>query len=83
VFLIADLEERARRRLIQTGTEEPDPETIRSEAERIQTRDAIDSTREASPLARPEGAMDLDTTDLTFEEQVDAIVQRVKELTTP
>ena len=82
VFLIADLEERARRRLIQMGTTDPGSEAVKSEAERIRTRDTIDSSREASPLARPEGALELDTTDLTFEEQVDAIVQRVKELTT-
>lgn len=82
VFLVADLEERARRRLIQMGTVEPSPEAVLAEAERIRRRDVVDSSREASPLARPEGALELDTTDLSFDEQVEAIVRAVKELTT-
>jgi cytidylate kinase len=83
VFLVADLTERARRRLLQEGVVEPGPEAIQEEMERIQARDALDSSREASPLVRPAGAFELDTTDMSFEEQVDAIVRRVKELTTP
>lgn len=83
VFLVADLAERARRRLLQEGVVEPGHEAIQEEMGRIQARDALDSSREASPLVRPEGALELDTTDLSFEEQVDAIVRRVKELTTP
>ncbi len=82
VFLVADLEERARRRLLQQGEVDPGSESVREEAERIRHRDALDSSREASPLVRPAGALELDTTNLSFDEQVDAIVHRVKELTT-
>ena len=77
VFLVADLEERARRRLIQDGNSNPTPDAVTSEAIKIEDRDRIDSEREHSPLVRPRGAIDLDTTDLDFEAQVTAIVERV------
>ncbi len=37
-------------------------------------RDAIDSTRAIAPLKKAEGAIEIDTTHLTLEEQVDEIV---------
>jgi 3-phosphoshikimate 1-carboxyvinyltransferase len=81
VFLVADLEERARRRLIQDGDRHPSPESVAAEARRIDERDRLDSERKASPLRRPEGAVELDTTHLDFEEQVEAILQHVNNLT--
>ena len=81
VFLVADLNERARRRLLQAGATDPTPAEVDAEAARIRTRDELDSSREASPLIRPEGAKDLDTTNLSFDEQVEAIVAMVEELT--
>ena len=80
VFLVADLGERARRRLLQSGTEPADA-TLAAEAEAIARRDEQDSEREASPLRRPEGAVEIDTTGLAFDEQVDAIVRLVEWLT--
>jgi 3-phosphoshikimate 1-carboxyvinyltransferase len=81
VFLVADLEERARRRLIQDGGVDPSARSVSAEAARIRERDRVDSDREHSPLSRPEGAMEVDTTHLDFEEQVDAILRRVEDLT--
>jgi cytidylate kinase len=49
----------------------------------IESRDRIDSARDISPLRRPEGAMEIDTTTLSFEEQVSTIVERVRRLTLP
>ena len=80
VFLTASLEERARRRLLQEDRD-ADPEAVSEEALRIQARDARDSGRTVSPLRRPDGALVLDTTDLTFEEQVDRIARAVEGLT--
>jgi len=80
VFLTASLEERARRRLLQEDRD-ADPEAVSEEALRIQARDARDSGRTVSPLRRPDGALVLDTTDLTFEEQVDRIVRAAEGLT--
>ena len=81
VFLVADLEERARRRLLQGGVAPGDRDTVAAEAEAIARRDEQDSRREISPLKKPEGAVEIDTTGLAFEEQVEAIVELVRRLT--
>jgi len=78
VFLVADLRERARRRLLEQGGPDPTPDEIESEAGRIAERDRLDSQREISPLRRPDDAVDLDTTALSFEEQVRAVVRLVE-----
>lgn len=80
VFLVAELEERARRRLLEREGDEPTPEDVAEEAEAIAARDRRDSGRDISPLRRPDDAFVLDTTDLSFEEQVDAVVQRARAL---
>jgi len=81
VFLVADLQERARRRLAEQGREDPDDEEVRQEAERLEDRDRRDSERAISPLRRPPDAWELDTTGLSFQEQVEAVVRRVSQLT--
>jgi cytidylate kinase len=43
---------------------------------RLERRDHLDSTREASPLGQADDAELLDTTGLTVEQVVDAIVAR-------
>ncbi|MBN1165422.1 MAG: (d)CMP kinase, partial [Candidatus Krumholzibacteriota bacterium] len=77
VFLVADLETRAARRKSQLRAMniEQDIDEIR---ENIQRRDEIDSSRENSPLLRPPGAMVVDTSSLTIEEQVDLIEDKVR-----
>jgi cytidylate kinase len=67
VFLVADLEERARRRLLQDGSGSDDPSAVAAEAAAIARRDAQDSERDISPLREPEGALVIDTTGLSFE----------------
>ncbi len=81
VFLVAGLEARARRRLLQDVGGAPSAEEITAEAGRIEQRDRTDSDRELSPLRRPQDAFDVDTTTLSFEEQVGLILKRVKDLT--
>ena len=68
VFLTADPRERAVRRAKEIGA---DPDEVLKD---VQARDERDSTREASPLVRADGAEELDTTGLTIEEVVDKIV---------
>lgn len=80
VFLTADLKERARRRLREQGLTDPSTAQLSHEAARIQLRDQEDSQRKLSPLRQPEGALELDTTRLTFEQQVEAILERVHEV---
>ncbi|RMH22574.1 MAG: cytidylate kinase, partial [Gemmatimonadetes bacterium] len=77
VFLVADLEERARRRLRQDGVADPDEAAVRAEAARIRERDRVDSEREHSPLRRPDGALEVDTTGLDFEAQVQRVLEAV------
>ncbi|MDH5760177.1 MAG: 3-phosphoshikimate 1-carboxyvinyltransferase [Gemmatimonadota bacterium] len=81
VFLVADLQERARRRLLEREGREPTESELSGEVRAIAERDRRDSDRTHSPLVRPAGALDLDTTALSFQEQVDRVVQRVRELT--
>jgi cytidylate kinase len=74
VFLVADLHERARRRLLERTGNEPGQEAVAREADAIAARDRRDSQRAHSPLRRPQDAVELDTTSLSFDEQVQAIV---------
>jgi cytidylate kinase len=70
VFLLADPEERARRRARQSGREE-EIDRIR---EAISRRDRQDSEREASPLKPAPDAVVLDTTALDLEEVVSRVL---------
>ncbi|KAG9061715.1 hypothetical protein KI688_006864 [Linnemannia hyalina] len=79
IFLVADSRVRAERRLqelAKSGSKEEgsDVETVQKDLER---RDELDRTREASPLRKADDAVELDTSHLTIEGQVDAIVQEV------
>ncbi|KAG0269154.1 hypothetical protein BGZ95_002177 [Linnemannia exigua] len=79
IFLVADSRVRAERRLQElaksTGGEEVlDVETVQKDLER---RDELDRTRKVSPLKKAADAVELDTSQLTIEGQVDAIVQEV------
>jgi CMP/dCMP kinase len=70
VFLLADPEERARRRARQSGRE-GELDRIR---EAISRRDRQDSEREASPLKPAPDAVVLDTTALDLEEVVSRVL---------
>jgi cytidylate kinase len=73
VFLTATPEARARRRLRQGGVE-GDPAAIAAEAARLAERDRLDAGRAVAPLRRAEDAKLLDTTEMTFEDQVAVIL---------
>lgn len=75
VFLVCAPEERARRRLLEQGRPELTAEEIREEAGRLAARDEQDSTRAVAPLLRAPDAVLLDTTELSFDAQVRAIVR--------
>ena len=81
IYLIADLEERAIRRLREAGEDSPDDLVLAQQARALDTRDQSDSQRAISPLKKPEDAIELDTTGLAFEEQVQAIVDLAHQLT--
>jgi len=74
IFLTARPEVRARRRLLQRGSAEPTPAALAAETERLTERDRKDSERAVAPLRRAPDAVVVDTTALTFEQQVERIV---------
>lgn len=73
IYLTASIEERARRRLEDLHNKgfEADLESLKQE---IARRDEYDSNREVAPLIQAEGAVYLDTTDLTIEQVIDRII---------
>lgn len=73
VYLTADAEERARRRLRERARE-PDAEALAAETTRLRERDRADSTRAHAPLRRAEDAVLVDTTRLAPEAVVERIV---------
>jgi CMP/dCMP kinase len=73
VFLTATPQARARRRLVQQGSPAGIAD-VAAEAARLAARDRADSTRAIAPLARAPDAVELDTTELDFDQQVERIV---------
>lgn len=79
IFMVANIQERARRRkkdLAATGID-ASLEDLEREIER---RDRKDETRESSPLKKAVDAIELDTSSLTVQQQVDFIVERALEI---
>ena len=74
VFLTASPEERARRRLAERGGGGSGAADLRREAEVLAARDRADSTRAVAPLQAAADAVVLDTTRLSLEQQVQAVV---------
>ena len=76
VYLTASPTERARRRTRQLGLAE-DTDTIEEMAAEISSRDTTDATRDVSPLQQAEGSHRIDSSDMTLDEVVAAIVALV------
>lgn len=74
IFLVASLEQRAKRR--QKDFSVKKKVDLKKIAEDIEKRDRIDSNRTASPLIKADDAIELDTTELTIEQQVDFVVKK-------
>lgn len=73
IFLTAEPDERARRRLTQQG-EAWDEGRVARESAALSARDAQDASRAVAPLRPAADAVTLDTTKLTLDEQVHRIV---------
>ena len=76
VFLIADLDSRTERRYkeLQAKGVEIDKEDLKKQ---IAERDFNDSNRDASPLKRAEDALEMDTSNMSFEEQIEELLELV------
>lgn len=79
IFMTANVKQRAERRRLELKNAGVDVNLESLERE-IEQRDLLDSTRETSPLKKAPDAIELDTSDLTIEQQVDFIVRRAQEL---
>lgn len=77
LYLTADLQERARRRLEQNRQLEPNL-TLEQVQERVQERDRLDMSRETDPLTIVPDAIVIDTTHLEIEAVVNNIVGLVQ-----
>ena len=80
IYMIASAEARAKRRVLQNQENglEADYETI---LEDIRKRDYQDMHREHSPLTKAEDAIEIDTSDMSIEEVVEAVMKIVREKT--
>ena len=72
VYLIARPEVRAERRAAEVS--DLDYETVAADMAR---RDALDQGRDTAPLRRADGALELDTSDMTVDEIVAELVRRI------
>ena len=75
-FLVADINERARRRKKEMEAKGEVVSLEELTAEMLE-RDRKDSTRKHSPLKKAEDAVEIDTTGISIEEQVNRIVEIV------
>jgi cytidylate kinase len=78
--MTADVETRAQRRqleLLAKGENVPLEEIKLN----LESRDQIDSSRSESPLLKVSDAVEIDTSSLTFSEQVKQIIDLVKKVT--
>lgn len=79
-YLTASAEARARRRRkeeIDKGIAEQSEDEVRAS---LLARDRIDSTRAHSPLKKADGAYEIDSSDMSLEEVVAAVIGKVNEV---
>jgi cytidylate kinase len=80
-FLTADYKTRAARRLLELqNSGKADGETLESVEKNLRERDEADSKREIAPLVRAKDAIEIDTSHLTIQQQVQKILQSVGEV---
>ena len=75
-FLIADIDVRAKRRLIELE-KMGETKSISELVEDIRRRDQLDSSRDHSPLIQAEDAIAIDTSQLTINEQIKKIINHI------
>ena len=76
-FLTADIDIRSQRRKneLEKIGEDLSIDEIKASLEK---RDLIDSSRDVSPLKRPEDSIEIDSTNLTIDEQIEKIMKIIK-----
>lgn len=79
IFMLADPIIRAERRLLEMN-EKGIKTTFNEVVENIKQRDYIDENREISPLRKADNAIILDNSNMTREEQLNWIIQKIKQI---
>jgi cytidylate kinase len=78
-YLTASAEARARRRQkeeVEKGIANQTAEAVKAS---LLARDAIDSTRKYAPLKKADGALEIDSTDLTLDQVVETVLNALPE----
>jgi cytidylate kinase len=78
VYLVADVLERARRRLAE-GQHDVNQEGLKGEQARLTARDRADASRAHSPLRKARDAIEIDTTRMNLDEVVEVILSLARE----
>lgn len=82
IYLMADIEIRAKRRFDELRTKFPHDTTdltMQQTIEDVKKRDYDDSTREIAPLRQPEDAFVIDTSQMTTDQIVNKIIEYIKQ----
>lgn len=79
IFMTAKIDVRAKRRQLELS-EKGIHEELNVVQENLQERDSLDSTRAESPLMKTSGSIEIDTSNLSFNDQVQRIVELAEEL---
>jgi cytidylate kinase len=79
IYLTASIDERARRRALEFAQkgQQVDIEQVK---QNILDRDRIDSSRDVSPLTKSPDAIEIDTSNLSIEQQVEQILEEAKKV---
>ena len=77
IFLTASIDQRAKRRAKEYAEKGTDV-SIEEIKDNLLQRDKIDSTREISPLIKASDAVEVDTSKVTIEEQVNIILNQIR-----
>lgn len=82
IYMVARVAERVKRRKVEMESTGADVEPAKLEQE-ILERDRLDSSRKASPLTKARDALELDTSDLTIDEQVQFVIDQARKVIGP
>jgi cytidylate kinase len=77
IFMSANLETRAERRKLELAEKGKDV-SLEDVLTNLSNRDRIDSSRADSPLKKADDAHEIDTSNITIDQQVDLVLQHVK-----
>jgi len=76
-FMTASIEERAKRRMKEYAQKNINI-TLEEVKKNLMNRDKIDSGRKVSPLTKADGAIEVNTSDVSIDEQVNIILSEIK-----